>query len=60
MTVPLCFAVRLGGRWIGVCRYGRDEHRTLAGHDTRAQAVQAAQEIAARLEAARKEVQHTD
>jgi hypothetical protein len=49
------FAVRRCGRWIGVARIGADEHQTIAGYDTRAEALQAAREIVARL-TARKEV----
>jgi hypothetical protein len=44
-----CFAVRRCGRWIGVARVGSDEHQTIAGYDTRREAVQAAREIATHL-----------
>lgn len=44
-----CSAVHRCGKWIGVARIGSDEHQTIAGYDTRAEALQAAREIANKL-----------
>ena len=47
--LPLCFALRRDGRWIGVCRFDQDEHHTQKRFGTRAAALADARRIAATL-----------
>jgi hypothetical protein len=46
---PFCFVIHRSGRWVGVCRFGNDEHHTPKRFGTRAAALADARRIAAVL-----------
>jgi hypothetical protein len=48
-ALPLCFATRRAGRWVGVCCFNSDEHHTAKRYGTRAAALADAKRIAATL-----------
>jgi hypothetical protein len=48
-SLPLCFATRRSGRWLGVVLFQSDEHHTARRFGTRAAALADAKRIAATL-----------
>jgi hypothetical protein len=47
--LPLCFATRSAGRWVGVCVYLSDEYQTVRRYGARAAALADAKRIAANV-----------
>ena len=47
--LPLCFATRRAGRWIGVCLFESDEYNSVRRFGTRIAALADARRIAATL-----------
>jgi hypothetical protein len=48
-TLPFCFVIHRSGHWLGVVRFGPDEHHTPRRFGTRAAALADAKRIAATL-----------